>query len=49
MSGLAKAAVVDVHAHVVIGETMGAAGRYGPEIRAHPDGTPWPPVLSPLT
>ncbi len=41
MGGLASAAVVDVHAHVVIAETMGAAGRYGPEIGAHADGMPW--------
>ena len=41
MSGLAGAGVIDVHAHVVIAETMGAAGSYGPEIGAHPDGLPW--------
>lgn len=39
--GLDEARVIDVHAHVVIGETMGAAGRFGPEIGAHADKTPW--------
>ena len=33
--------MIDVHAHVVIAETMGAAGSYGPEIGAHADGQPW--------
>lgn len=41
MTGLASARVIDVHAHVVIAETMGAAGRFGPEIGAHADGMPW--------
>ena len=39
--GLQDAAVIDVHAHVVIAETMGAAGSFGPEIGQHPDGMPW--------
>lgn len=39
--GLTDAAVIDVHAHVVIAETMGAAGSFGPEIGQHPDGMPW--------
>ncbi len=37
--GIAHAAVLDVHAHAVFAETMGAAGRYGPEIAATEDGT----------
>jgi len=40
MSGIEKAAVIDVHAHVVLAETMGTAGRYGPELGKMPDGTP---------
>lgn len=39
--GLRDAGVIDVHAHVVLAETMGAAGRFGPTLGAHPDGTPW--------
>jgi aminocarboxymuconate-semialdehyde decarboxylase len=38
---LRKAAVVDIHAHAVLRETLGAAGPYGPEIGAEPDGRPW--------
>lgn len=41
MSGLATAKVIDVHAHVVLAESMGAAGRFGPEIGAAADGMPW--------
>lgn len=41
MAGIADAQVIDVHAHVVIADTMGAAGKYGPEIGAHADGLPW--------
>jgi aminocarboxymuconate-semialdehyde decarboxylase len=41
VSGVASAGVIDVHAHVVIGETMGAAGRFGPEIGQHENGMPW--------
>lgn len=40
MNGIAGAAVIDVHAHAVLDATMGAAGRYGPEIGAAEDGTP---------
>ncbi len=37
MSGL-----IDTHAHVVLGDAMGAAGPVcGPELGYHPDGTPW--------
>jgi aminocarboxymuconate-semialdehyde decarboxylase len=35
------ARVIDVHAHAVLSETMGAAGKYGPEIGATPQGQPW--------
>src|SRR6478735_3392047 len=35
------ARVIDVHAHAVLAETMGAAGEYGPEIGATPQGQPW--------
>ncbi|GIX14893.1 MAG: amidohydrolase [Paracoccaceae bacterium] len=41
MNPLADAAVIDLHAHVVLPQTLGAAGRLGPEIGQHPDGTPW--------
>ncbi|MBF9033532.1 amidohydrolase family protein [Rhodobacterales bacterium HKCCE2091] len=41
MTGIRDARVIDVHAHVVLEETMGAAGEYGPEIGAADDGTPW--------
>ncbi len=40
MTGIAEAGVIDVHAHVVLDASMGAAGRFGPEIGAAPDGTP---------
>lgn len=35
------ARVIDVHAHAVLLESMGAAGDYGPEIGATADGQPW--------
>ena len=35
------ASVIDVHAHVVLEETMGVAGAFGPEIGQASDGTPW--------
>ncbi len=38
---VARANSIDVHAHVVLAGSMGAAGRYGPEIGYHCDGTPW--------
>ena len=38
---LPPAAVIDVHAHAVLAESMGAAGAYGPEIGATEDGKPW--------
>ncbi len=42
MTGTAPAApVVDVHAHVVLPATLGAAGAAGPELGVSPDGTPF--------
>ena len=38
---LSRARVVDLHAHIVIPETMGTAGVYGPTLGQHPDGTPF--------
>jgi aminocarboxymuconate-semialdehyde decarboxylase len=35
------ARVIDVHAHAVLSQSMGAAGAYGPEIGSTPDGKPW--------
>lgn len=32
---------IDVHAHVVLDEVMGAAGRHGPELGADDCGVPW--------
>lgn len=40
MSGLNTAKVVDVHAHIVLADTMGSAGAHGPELTELPDGTP---------
>lgn len=37
---LAGAAVVDIHAHVVLEETFGTAGSFGPELTEEADGTP---------
>lgn len=37
---LADAAVIDCHAHVVLAETFGAAGRFGPELGADAAGVP---------
>ncbi|MBI1385907.1 MAG: amidohydrolase family protein [Rhizobiales bacterium] len=41
MNGIANAAVIDVHAHVRIAATTGAAGKYGPEFGEDADGRPW--------
>ena len=42
MSHLPQTArVIDVHAHAVLGQSMGAAGEFGPEIGATPEGAPW--------
>ena len=35
------ARVIDVHAHAVLADSMGAAGSYGPEVGEAADGTPW--------
>ena len=40
-SGAARAAVIDVHAHVVLGETFGAAGPLGPEMGGQDGDAPW--------
>ncbi len=40
-AALARAKVVDVHAHIVLHETLGAAGEYGPLLGQHPDGSPY--------
>lgn len=40
MAGMADARVIDVHAHVVLAETMGAAGPHGPELTTAADGLP---------
>ncbi|MBU3739196.1 MAG: amidohydrolase [Rhodoferax sp.] len=39
--GLKQARVVDVHAHLVLEQTMGAAGAFGPWMGKEPDGTPY--------
>lgn len=41
MAGIESAAVVDVHAHVRLNATTGAAGEHGPEFGEDADGTPW--------
>ena len=41
MSSISTAAVIDVHAHVVLAQTMGAAGALGPTLGAAADGKPW--------
>jgi aminocarboxymuconate-semialdehyde decarboxylase len=40
MSGITTARVIDLHAHVVLEETLGAAGHYGPELGMR-DGRPY--------
>ncbi len=40
-TGIGAAGVIDVHAHVRLNSTTGAAGRYGPEFGEDEDGTPW--------
>ena len=37
---LSDAKVIDLHAHVVLEETFGTAGAFGPELLTEPDGTP---------
>lgn len=41
MTGIGTASVIDVHAHVRLNSTTGAAGRHGPEFGEDEDGTPW--------
>ena len=36
-----KEAIVDVHAHAVLGELFGVAGEAGPELGEDPEGRPW--------
>lgn len=38
---LVSARSIDVHAHVVLKQSMGAAGPYGPELGTSADGEPW--------
>jgi aminocarboxymuconate-semialdehyde decarboxylase len=40
MTGIATAQTIDIHAHAVLEETMGAAGRFGPELTVAEDGRP---------
>lgn len=37
---MAQAGVIDIHAHAVLAQTMGAAGSYGPDLTKADDGTP---------
>jgi aminocarboxymuconate-semialdehyde decarboxylase len=39
--GLQKARVIDFHAHMVLQETMGAAGDFGPWLGKEDDGSPF--------
>ena len=39
--GLSEAKVVDLHAHIVLEKTIGAAGDYGPFMGSNPDGSPF--------
>ena len=41
MAGAAKARVIDVHAHVVLAESFGAAGALGPEMGGQDGPAPW--------
>ena len=41
MSGIDSAAIIDVHAHVRLQATTGAAGRHGPEFGTDENGKPW--------
>ena len=40
-SALKTATTIDVHAHVVLADSMNAAGHYGPEIGQDEQGKPW--------
>lgn len=39
--GIAAAKTIDIHAHVVLEQSMGTAGRFGPEVGADEAGKPW--------
>lgn len=41
LTGITTASVIDVHAHVRLNATTGAAGKHGPEFGEDADGTPW--------
>jgi len=41
MSGIATARVIDVHAHIVLEQTLGQAGAFGPTMGVNPDGSPF--------
>jgi aminocarboxymuconate-semialdehyde decarboxylase len=41
MSDIATAKVIDLHAHAVLEETMGAAGSFGPEMGDQDSAMPW--------
>lgn len=41
MSGISTARIIDLHAHAVLDETLGAAGRFGPEMGVDAAGIPW--------
>ena len=41
MAGIATARTIDIHAHAVLADTMGAAGRFGPEMGMDAEGKPW--------
>ena len=41
MAGIASAATIDLHAHVRLDATAGAAGRHGPEFGTDATGKPW--------
>ena len=39
--GISVAKTIDLHAHVVLEKTLGAAGRFGPEVGFDDSGRPW--------
>ncbi len=41
MAGIGEAKLIDLHAHVRLQATNGAAGRHGPEFGVDADGKPW--------
>ena len=40
-AALSNANSIDIHAHAVLGGSMGAAGHHGPEIGYTESGAPW--------